>query len=398
MKKGEEMSRKIFFRMLFPCLAFALLMGCATQKASPVVKAVDLNQKMTSSQLVQKVDAFAVITDSSLSMNEIYKGNTKLNQEKALVSSFNETIPDLRMIVAAREFGQFAAFQDATSRPLFGAVNYTKSVLPQALAPKKSGFGFSPMDAAIDGVTSDLRSQTGQMAVIVFSDGEDMNKYAPVAAAKRMKSAYGDRVCIYTVQLGDHPDGAKLLKEVADAGQCGFMVTGDSVSTPQGMADFVEKVFLEARRPEPVKPLPPPPAPVQEMKKAPEAQTAMEKDIVEKGRATLLVEFDFDKAVVKPKYNKAIGELSDVMKKYPDMNIVVEGHTDSVGDAKYNKKLSQKRAEAIKAVMVKKFQINEKRVTPKGYGEDKPVASNKTKEGRQKNRRVEAAVDYVIQK
>jgi OOP family OmpA-OmpF porin len=392
MKKREEMFRKTFFRMLIPCVAFALLMGCATQKASPVVKAVDLNQKMASSQLVQKVDAFAVITDSSLSMNETYKNSTKLNQQKALVASFNETIPDLRMIVAAREFGQFAAFQGATSRPLFGAVNYTKSVLPQALAPKTSGFGFSPMDAAIDGVSSDLKSQTGQMAVIAFSDGEDMNAFAPVAAAKRMKSAYGDRVCIYTVQLGDHPDGAKLLKEVADAGQCGFMTTGEKVSSPQGMADFVEKVFLEAKRPAPVA------APVQEMKKAPEAQTAMEKDIVEKGRATLLVEFDFNKAVVKPKYYKPIEELSDVMKKHPDLNIVVEGHTDSVGDAKYNKKLSQKRAEAIKAVMVKKFQIDEKRVVPKGYGEDKPIASNKTKEGRQKNRRVEAAVDYIIQK
>ena len=384
--------------MLFPCLAFALLMGCATQKASPVVKAVDLNQKMASSNLVQKVDAFEVIFDSTLSMNEIYKNNTKLNQEKALVSLFNETIPNLQLTAAAREFGRFTTFGDATSRPLFGPVNYSKSLLPQAIAPIKAGNGFSPLDAGIDGASSDLRSQSGQMAVIAFTDGEDMNKYAPVAAAKRMKSAYGDRVCIYTVQLGDNPDGAKLLKDVADAGQCGYMVTGDSVSTPQGMADFVEKVFLEARRPEPVKPLPPPPAPVQEMKRAPEAQTAMEKDIVEKGRATLLVEFDFNKAIVKPKYYKPIEELSDVMIKYPDLNIVVEGHTDSVGGKQYNQKLSQKRAAAIKQVMVKKFQINEKRVTPKGYGEDKPIASNKTKEGRQQNRRVEAAVDYVIQK
>jgi OOP family OmpA-OmpF porin len=86
------------------------------------------------------------------------------------------------------------------------------------------------------------------------------------------------------------------------------------------------------------------------------------------------------------------------MKKYPDLKIVIEGHTDNVGGEKYNLNLSQKRAEAIKSVMVTKFNIEPSRLMTKGFGYSKPIASNSTKEGRQKNRRVEAAVEYTIEK
>jgi OOP family OmpA-OmpF porin len=175
------------------------------------------------------------------------------------------------------------------------------------------------------------------------------------------------------------------MQEVADAGQCGGMVLGDSISTPAGMAAFVEKVFLETKREEPGKVIASPPPRMEGMKEG----------VIEKGRSALLVDFDFDKAVVKQKYHQEIEKLADIMKKYPDLNIVVEGHTCNIGPAKYNQKLSQRRAEAIKEVMVKKFNINAARITAKGYGLSKPIASNATKEGRQQNRRVEAVAEYM---
>ena len=85
------------------------------------------------------------------------------------------------------------------------------------------------------------------------------------------------------------------------------------------------------------------------------------------------------------------------MKDYPDLKVVIEGHTDNIGTAEYNKKLSQRRAEAVKQYMVEKG-IDANRITAEGFGFDRPIASNDTEEGRQKNRRVEAAVDYVIEK
>ena len=143
-----------------------------------------------------------------------------------------------------------------------------------------------------------------------------------------------------------------------------------------------EKV-VEARVEEPLPP-PPPPAP--------------KPVIIEKGRQTLDVKFDFDKSSIKQGYTKDINDLVDVMKDYPDLNVVIEGHTDNVGTDAYNKNLSQERADAVKRYMVEEGGIDANRIDAKGFGEERPVASNDTEEGRLQNRRVEAAVDYVIDK
>ncbi|MGV8059262.1 MAG: outer membrane beta-barrel domain-containing protein [Smithellaceae bacterium] len=136
--------------------------------------------------------------------------------------------------------------------------------------------------------------------------------------------------------------------------------------------------------------------PVVEEVKAQAAEAVPE--IVEKGRTTLNVLFATNKAVIQKNSFQDIDNLAAVMKKYPELNVTIEGHTDNVGSAVYNKKLSQRRAEAVKIYMVKKAGIDAKRLTAKGFGLEKPIASNATKEGRQQNRRVEAAVNYIIKK
>ncbi|MDO8769080.1 MAG: OmpA family protein [Burkholderiaceae bacterium] len=101
--------------------------------------------------------------------------------------------------------------------------------------------------------------------------------------------------------------------------------------------------------------------------------------------------FDFDKSVLKPA-GKA--KLDDLVSKVKGINlevIVAVGHTDSIGSDAYNQKLSGRRAEAVKAYLVSKG-IEKNRVYTEGKGEKQPVADNKTKEGRAKNRRVEIEV------
>ncbi len=101
--------------------------------------------------------------------------------------------------------------------------------------------------------------------------------------------------------------------------------------------------------------------------------------------------FDFDKAVLKAD-GKA--KLDDLVGKVKGINlevIIAVGHTDSVGTDAYNQKLSVRRAEAVKAYLVTKG-IEKNRVYTEGKGEKQPVADNKTKEGRAKNRRVEIEV------
>jgi len=101
--------------------------------------------------------------------------------------------------------------------------------------------------------------------------------------------------------------------------------------------------------------------------------------------------FDFDKAVLKPEGKAKLDDLVGKVKAINLEVIIAVGHTDSVGSDAYNQKLSVKRAEAVKAYLVSKG-IEKNRVYTEGKGEKQPVADNKTKEGRAKNRRVEIEV------
>lgn len=101
--------------------------------------------------------------------------------------------------------------------------------------------------------------------------------------------------------------------------------------------------------------------------------------------------FDFDKAVVKREGKAKLDELANALSGMDIEVIVAVGHTDSVGTDKYNQKLSERRAKAVKAYLVSKGVPAEKIFT-EGKGEKQPIASNKTKEGRAKNRRVEIEV------
>ncbi|MDM0089345.1 MULTISPECIES: outer membrane protein OmpA [unclassified Variovorax] len=101
--------------------------------------------------------------------------------------------------------------------------------------------------------------------------------------------------------------------------------------------------------------------------------------------------FDFDKSVLKP---EGRAKLDDLVSKIRDVNlevIIAVGHTDSIGTDAYNQRLSVRRAEAVKAYLVTKG-IERNRVYTEGKGEKQPVADNRTKEGRAKNRRVEIEV------
>jgi OOP family OmpA-OmpF porin len=130
----------------------------------------------------------------------------------------------------------------------------------------------------------------------------------------------------------------------------------------------------------------PAPAPVAEA--APEAAPAPE--VV---RVQLDVKFDFNKSVVKPNSYGDIKNLADFMKQYPQTTTTVAGHSDNVGPDAYNQKLSERRASAVKQVLVNQYGVGSSRVNSVGYGKTRPIADNKTEAGRAMNRRVEAEVE-----
>ena len=110
---------------------------------------------------------------------------------------------------------------------------------------------------------------------------------------------------------------------------------------------------------------------------------------------SLSIEFDTAKADIRSGYQDDLKAFGEFMKLYPEVTSVIEGHTDNVGDAKYNQKLSQRRADTVRAYVLKTYGIAPNRLEAKGYGESRPVADNKTAAGRQKNRRIIATIDTM---
>jgi len=99
--------------------------------------------------------------------------------------------------------------------------------------------------------------------------------------------------------------------------------------------------------------------------------------------------FDTDKTAIKPESAPTLNEVATLLKQDPSLKLLVAGHTDNTGAADHNMKLSEGRATAVVAALVKQHGVAAARLQPKGYGDTQPVASNDSEDGRAKNRRVE---------
>ncbi len=121
--------------------------------------------------------------------------------------------------------------------------------------------------------------------------------------------------------------------------------------------------------------------------------TKVDKDgcpVIECKSVTLSITFETNSAEIKERHHDELNIVAEKLAKFPKSTTVIEGHTDNVGSAGANKKLSQKRADSVKKYLVSVKGIDGKRIAAKGFGDTKPIDSNKTEDGRRNNRRVEA--------
>ncbi|MDB5985577.1 MAG: OmpA family protein, partial [Nevskia sp.] len=165
--------------------------------------------------------------------------------------------------------------------------------------------------------------------------------------------------------------------------------------------------------PPPPPPLPPPPAPCIDsdgdgvcdaVDKCPGTPHGFKVDasgcIIEQTVILRTVNFEFNKATLTPESKSALDEVAAGLIGQPTLQVEVSGHTDAIGSAPYNLKLSQRRAQSVVTYLVGKG-VAKTHLTSKGYGKTKPIADNKTAEGRAENRRVEFKViagDAVVEK
>jgi OmpA-OmpF porin, OOP family len=417
---GEEkkmMKRKLGYMVIGVLLA-AFLYACAVPGTSPPEFQA---QPIPGENWNPKVDNLYFILDASFSMDAAYK----LEKARGVIAHFNETMPLLNVMVALRSFGHSASVSSKDSELMVTLQPYAQSLLTGGLAKVTEAGGFSHLELALKDAATDLEKINNRIAVIIVSDGKDMGG-APLAAAKALGAAHSDKLCIYTVLAGDDPDGQKLLTQIAQATGCGKAVTADSLATGTAMNAFVKEVLIAGKADSdgdgigddidrcpgtpqgvtvdmygcpvdsdrdgvpdykdqcPGTPLGtkvdakgcPPPKPT--LGKVTAAGTYVFKDI----------QFESNRSNLKSSSFATLNNIAEALKARPDMKVEIQGHTDSLGKHDYNVGLSQKRAETVKAYLVTKG-VDSERLVPRGYGPDRPIASNGTAEGRSTNRRVE---------
>ena len=390
-----------YLKVMLVVAAGLLLIGCASPKKTvSTFHALDLNPVVQGGDYVQKVDNFVVILDKSGSMGESYKGQKKLDYAKDMVSRMNSTIPDLMLKGSLRIFGRISVFSNNFTELMWGPASYSRIGLNGGLDKVGFSVGDSPLNVALDAAGQDLKSAKGNIAVIIFTDAnkEVMNYDVVRKATKNLKNQYGNRLCIYTVQIGKDPVGKKLLQQVAQEGQCGFYTNADQITSSAGMAGFVGKVFLQkVEKIEVVKE-------VIVIKTVPctdsdgdrvcdqddQCQNTPKGANVDYRGCWVIgdVFFDFDKSNIKPRFYYELDAVLKVLKMNPSLKIRIEGNTDNIGTAKYNMGLSDRRAKSVQEYLVKSG-INKNRLSTVGYGFSRPIATNITPEGRALNRRVE---------
>ncbi len=340
-----------------------------------------------------RADNFLILLDVSASKYLPYSKEIKLKTAKDIVRRMIPYIPSRPLVGGLRRLGFEAGAWTDNTAILYGMTPYTAGGLSRALEQIRWAGGKSFMGKALERSGADMAGTVGNIALIIISDGI-VKRIDPVPFAKRLKEQYGDRLCIYTVLIGDSPFGDRLLKELVKAGKCGFPVTADSIVPEESMADWVDDVFSGRRR-----------APAPRVAKAPRfvdtdgdgvpdhldkcAGTPKGATVNDAGCWLLeTVYFDLNEWKIKPKYRSVLNEVARVLKNNPDVVLGVQGHTCNIWTEDYNEKLSRWRAEAV-AKYLRNQGVNSSQLVTKGFGMDRPEASNKTVEGRERNRRVE---------
>ncbi|HSQ87085.1 MAG TPA: OmpA family protein [Desulfobacterales bacterium] len=388
--------KKNYLTPLLIVMISTLLISCGGNKVMKTASSFEPH-KFDASQYEPKEDNFVVILDTSSSMDEKYNGQPKAEIAKNFLMAMNQTLPELKYNSELRIFGTSTSIPDKWTKSVYGLKSYSEAEFETALKDVKGQGGTSslPLAKAITASGEVLKSTQGSTAVILVSDGEQMDQ-APLKAAEDLKSQFGDRLCIYTVQIGDDPAGKAILEQIAKAGGCGYSTAADRLASSANMAGFVEGIFLAKSAPKPV-PMAVAPKPLDSdndgvtdnQDQCPNTPLGFKVD--SKGclaSASSVVLFSFNSADIRSEAYPVLNETAMIMKKNPELNGRIDGYADSTGNEAYNIDLSERRAKAVKDFFVSRG-VDPERLTIKGFGDADPVASNDTKEGRAKNRRVE---------
>lgn len=377
------------------------LTGCATNQATtyPNFSPAPVAQNTSTANFAQTADNLMVILDASSSKAAIYDGDssnsTVLDVEKQLLQRINQTIPaKAKLSSGLRSFGHGPCLNWKNTAILQEVSTHSSSTFQSNLDKANCASGGSPLESAIQGVATDLNNATGNIALLVVTDAHRLSTET-LTAATTLEQQYGDRLCIYSVWVGnEHEQSGKfLLQELSNIAGCGKSVDIKELTSNTATAAFVEEILYSKTKATKAVVLD------DDKDGVPNSQDKC--PTTPKGAkvnntgcwAFSDIKFNNNKASIKAEYESLFDNAIKILKLNPTLIVEIQGHTDGNGAASYNKTLSSKRALTVKNLLVKNG-ISTDRLTTKGFGESSPIATNDTALGRETNRRVEFKASY----
>jgi outer membrane protein OmpA-like peptidoglycan-associated protein len=366
--------RRITYGLIFLLMFCVLLISCAT------FRPVDLNPQIKSGQLVQKTNNFVVLFDKSASMGELH-GKPMVNEATRLIhgkdatKNMIATIPEIKLNAGLRTFWSEETALIYGMKPLVKE-DYTKAINSIENVNRRT-----PMGKAITAAGNDLKGAGGNSAIIIVSDFsetpgvDDIRPATVMEAITKVNAEYGDKLCVYAIQVGYTPNGKELSEQIVQNVEGGYAVNADRLVKPAAMAAFVERVIsgnclryrqLAAQPKEQVVILATEPI-VEEKVLA--AATEPKVIIL----ALEDVHFDFDKSTLKPEAQTILKRNIQLLKDNPKAKVRVAGYTSASGTEAYNQKLSERRANAVNAYLISEGGIAPDRLSTIGYGETNPA-------------------------
>jgi OOP family OmpA-OmpF porin len=367
------------------------------------------------SALKPKIDNFFFLIDTSGSMGAEYQqtGKTKYQLARELAMRMNALIPELGYEGAVATLAPFEMLQPLQP--------YTEGGYDQSLQalPENVRFWFgnpTPLGQGLSELRSRLPSPSQRTALILFSDGGNNKGRNPIPVAQGIYKKYEGNLCFHVISFAETAKEQATLDSIAALSKCTLLVSYPVLKDDQELKQFVQEVFYKNVVVDTDQDgvnddqdhCPGTPRNVQVdvvgcpvdsdgdgvpdyLDKCPDTPLNLKVDA--KGcplpvTFNLKIEFNTGKADIRPQYRGQLQKVANFLKSHPDTTAMVEGHTDSSGAADYNLKLSQRRADSVMDYLETEFNIKPGRLSAKGYGETKPIASNENKEGMQANRRV----------
>jgi len=317
------------------------------------------------------------------------------------------TIPEIKLNAGLRTF-----WSEETAL-IYGMKTLVKEDYTKAINAIENVNGRTPMGKAITAAGNDLKSAGGNSAIIIVSDFseipgiDDIRPANVIEAITKVNAEYGDKLCVYAIQVGYTADGKELSEQIVQNVEGGDTVNADKLITPEGMAAFVEKVIsgncsryqqLVAKPTEKIVIIVAEPkveekvvAAVAELKaeekvvaavaepKAEEKVVAAAQEMKAEEKVIILIlafediHFDFDKSTLKPGAQTILKRNIQILKDNPKAKVRIAGYTSASGTDAYNQKLSERRANAVQEYLINEGVITRDRLSTIGYGETNPA-------------------------